>query len=161
MIQFNKFGVRGVDLLAANDAQLKDFGITAQIHVSRIKTYIAQLINYQKDYDAHVEKEKQEAINEKEYYEMERQYEGFMKSYEAQNPKKPYQLPFNISRWARLQVYIFMKLPDHADVLSKYLKNIAREKIEGKDLIDLITRQDSKNSKAILKVSQSQFIGCC
>lgn len=126
---FTDLGVRGIDLLAAEDEDLKSFGITVPLHIARARTCINQLHNDQKRKEdiAVVQKSEQRFVDLKEKYE------------QRKNQVPPYLLPRKIKFWRVLDVFTFlmMQTEETEEDVSMFLKPFALAHIYGGRLNEL------------------------
>jgi hypothetical protein len=141
--------VKGLDLLACNDAQITQLGIVSSLHVGRFKASIAQLISHQKRVDEENEILNSQMKSEKTYFDMEKKYEELMKLF------PPYELPSSMEKWQPIDVFVFMKRPENVEILGMFLKPLAMSRIGGKELIELANKKnvDSKEEVTIEKKS--------
>lgn len=126
---FSDLGVRGIDLLAAEDEDLATFGITVPLHVTRARTCINQLRNDQKNKESTAALEK----NEKRFIDLKEKFE-------KQNLRVPkYLLPRKIELWKTLDVFTFLmyQVDETEEDLSKFLKPFALANVNGTRLNEL------------------------
>jgi hypothetical protein len=127
--------VKGLDLLACNDAQITQLGVVSPLHIGRFKASIAQLILHQKRVDEENEILNTQMKSEKAYFDMEKKYEEIMKL------SPPYELPNRMEKWQPIDVFVFMKRPENVDMLAMFLKPLAMTRIGGKELIELVNKK--------------------
>ena len=126
---FKDLGVRGIDLLAADDDDLESFGIKVPLHITRARTCINQLRNDQKRKEdiAAVEKSEQ-------------RYTDLKEKYEKQKERVPaYTLPRKIEFWKTLDVFTFLKMQEEEteEDVSMFIKPFALGTVHGCRLNEL------------------------
>lgn len=131
---FRRFGVSGVDILAAEVKELEQLGIVNSAHVKRAQIYISQLVRLQKRLDDELGSGlgKGEA-----YYDLLKEYNSLI----SQDP--PYQPPRNMELWKAIDVFYFLNMKgDFQDTLSMFVVPMAMKRITGLELIDIIKSPD-------------------
>lgn len=139
---FERIGVRGIDLLAAKDGEIKEFGITTSVHVARIKACIAELIAYQRYIEA-------ERITDKNMRKIDQGFYDLEKAYREKCADGTIYVPTaKVDRWSEVDVFAFLSNPQHNNQLTAFLKPIANKKLNGKELLELATLIPEKDLDA-------------
>eukprot|EP01033_Poteriospumella_lacustris_P002747 gene2747-1995_t len=130
---FQRIGVRGIDLLAAKESEITEFGITMAVHVARVKACIDDLIRYQR----YIEAEKVTDTNMRKvdqgYYDLDKAYREKCVNGTIYVPTK------KMERWTDVDVFAFLSNPQHNNQLSAFIKPIANKKLNGKELLEAVS----------------------
>jgi hypothetical protein len=130
---FQRIGVRGIDLLAAKENEITEFGITMAVHVARVKACIDDLIRYQR----YIEAEKVTDTNMRKvdqgYYDLDKAYREKCVNGTIYVPTK------KMERWTDVDVFAFLSNPQHNNQLSAFIKPIANKKLNGKELLEAVS----------------------
>jgi hypothetical protein len=131
---FQALGVCGVDILAADDPQLQQFGIDNPTHRNRVQIHISQLILQQNRIDQEIAEKTKEMKQKKIYFDMLEEYEALMAA-------NTYQSPPLLKLWRTMDLFVFLKKKEHAQHAELFLENIAMRRLTGKELLEIISNK--------------------
>lgn len=131
---FQSLGVCGVDILAADDPQLQQFGIDNPTHRNRVQIHISQLILQQQRIDQEIAEKTKEMKLKKVYFDMMEEYEELLAA-------NTHQAPPLLKLWRTMDLFVFLKKKEHAQHAELFLENIAMRRLTGKELLDIINRK--------------------
>lgn len=145
---FAKFGVKGIDLLGANENILRDLGIDRPVHLNRAKIAVDQLLVYQNGVDL---KEKENAL----LYEREKNYHDLKEECKRLESLSPaYVLPKKIDYWKPVDVMLWLNVPQNTTYLGIFVKPFALSRINGPELLQMVVvpKDDQVMIKNVLDV---------
>lgn len=128
---FQSLGVCGVDILAADDPQLQQFGIDNPTHRNRVQIHISQLILQQQRIDKEIAEKTQEMKLKKIYFDMSEEYEELMAA-------NTYQAPPLLKLWKTIDLFVFLKKKGNEQHAELFLEKIAMRRLTGKELLEII-----------------------
>eukprot|EP01039_Chlorochromonas_danica_P005047 gene5047-5541_t len=138
---FAKFGIKGIDLLGANEQVLHDLGISHPVHLNRARIALDQLVVYQNELDV---KEKDKA----KLYETEKNYHDLLdeaKRLKLLNPS--YALPRKIDYWKPVDVMLWLNSPNNTTAsLGLFAKPFALKRINGPELLEMVSKKGDKTT---------------